>query len=181
MISLRRSLSRLIFHAARFLLRAIEPISARLCMRAYLSLLRTMGVRMAGCPRYIALDAKFDDFDRITFGDRVVISQRVILLTHDYSLTAGLRAIGEAPETDIAFIRPITLGDNVFVGMGATLLPGTVIGDDVVVAAGSVVRGTVEPDSIVAGNPAQVVGRLSERAQGWKGRMEDADLRVDKA
>lgn len=53
---------------------------------------------------------------------------------------------------------PVMIGNAVWFGANVTILPGTIIGDGVIVGAGSVVRGTVPTGSIVIGNPAVVVG-----------------------
>jgi len=50
--------------------------------------------------------------------------------------------------------RPVIIGNNVWIGMNATILKGVRIGDNSVVAAGSVVTKSVEPNTVVAGNPA---------------------------
>lgn len=57
-------------------------------------------------------------------------------------------------------VRPIVVGDNVWIGTRAMILPGTTIGEGCVVAAGAVVRGELPPYSVVAGNPARVVATL---------------------
>lgn len=54
--------------------------------------------------------------------------------------------------------KPITVGNDVWIGAHSCLLPGCKIGDGAVVAAYSVVRGTVPPYAIVAGNPSEIVG-----------------------
>jgi len=55
--------------------------------------------------------------------------------------------------------KPITIGNDVFIGMGSIILPGAVIGDNVVISAGAVVGGKpVKAGSIVAGNPARTIG-----------------------
>jgi acetyltransferase-like isoleucine patch superfamily enzyme len=59
---------------------------------------------------------------------------------------------------------PVTIGDHVWIGTGATILAGTTIGDDAVVAAGSVVTSDVQPGTVVGGNPARVI---SEHAS-WR-------------
>lgn len=56
--------------------------------------------------------------------------------------------------------RPVRIGSGSWIGHGAMILPGTRIGSRVVVAAGSVVRGAIEDNSVVAGVPARVVRRL---------------------
>jgi len=55
---------------------------------------------------------------------------------------------------------PIKIGDNVWIGMNAVILKGVTIGDNSVVAAGSVVTKSVEPNTVVAGNPAVVVKKF---------------------
>ncbi|WP_419485309.1 DapH/DapD/GlmU-related protein [Alistipes ihumii] len=56
--------------------------------------------------------------------------------------------------------RPVAIGDDCWIGGGAILCPGVRIGPRSVVGAGSVVVRDVEPDVVVAGNPARVVRRL---------------------
>ncbi len=57
---------------------------------------------------------------------------------------------------------PVKICDNVWIGMNATILKGVTIGDNSVVAAGSVVTKTVEPNVVVAGNPAVVIKRFDQ-------------------
>ena len=52
---------------------------------------------------------------------------------------------------------PVIIGNNVWIGMNATILKGVTIGENSVVAAGSVVTKSVPPNTVVAGNPAQIV------------------------
>jgi len=66
-------------------------------MNIYNFLLKFVGVKFEGYPRYISTQAKFDNFDKIVLSERVVISEKVILLTHDYSLTTGLISLGKLP------------------------------------------------------------------------------------
>jgi len=62
--------------------------------------------------------------------------------------------------------QPVAIGSGSWIGHGAIILPGTTIGRNVVVAAGSVVRGTVEDHAVVGGVPARVLHRL-EQGVGW--------------
>ena len=66
---------------------------------------------------------------------------------------------------------PVSIGPGTWVGHGAVILPGARIGRNVVVAAGAVVRGTVEDFAVVAGSPARVVRRL-EPGVGWVGSTD---------
>jgi acetyltransferase-like isoleucine patch superfamily enzyme len=72
----------------------------------------------------------------------------------------GLAAEGPA--------RPVTIGRNVWIGFDACVLPGVTIGEGAIVGARSVVAADVEPFTIVAGNPARVVRKLTaeERRHG---------------
>lgn len=55
---------------------------------------------------------------------------------------------------------PITIGDNVWIGGGAIVLPGVTIGDNSVVGAGSVVTKSIPAYSVAAGNPCKVIRKL---------------------
>lgn len=57
--------------------------------------------------------------------------------------------------------RPIIIHDKVWIGFGCTILGGVSIGEGAVIGAGSVVRADVEPWTVVAGNPAVIIKKLS--------------------
>ena len=98
---------------------------------------------------WLAEDAWLDNLAPITLGDRVCISQGAYLCTgnHDF----------RSPGFELR-LGPITIGSNAWIAACAVLAPGTNVGPGAVVALGAVVSGTVEPGSIVRGNPAVVVG-----------------------
>jgi acetyltransferase-like isoleucine patch superfamily enzyme len=56
--------------------------------------------------------------------------------------------------------RPVTIGPNVWIGFGACILPGVTVGEGSIVGASAVVKDDVEPYTVVAGNPAQLIRRL---------------------
>jgi acetyltransferase-like isoleucine patch superfamily enzyme len=62
---------------------------------------------------------------------------------------------------------PVTIGDNVWIGRAAMILPGVTIGDNAVVASGSVVTSDVPRDTLVAGNPGRPVREL-QIDPGWR-------------
>lgn len=179
MRSLKRVASRIVLRGLKLAAIPIEAANARTYMRYYTWVLRTYGVHFTGEPRYISNDARFDDFTLVTFGERTVVSRDVILLTHDYSITTALIANGRTPKTDIAVRRRITVGNNVFIGMNTVILPGTTIGDNVIVGAGSVLRGTIESNSIMVGNPAVKIGRLTDNPQMWIERSQGLFAQAD--
>lgn len=59
-------------------------------------------------------------------------------------------------------VKPVYIGDNVFIGNGAIILMGTRIEDNTIVAAGSVCTGKYPPNSVIAGTPAKVICTLDE-------------------
>lgn len=89
----------------------------------------------------------------ISIGDRVTITSRVRVLTHDGSTCLV------TDDEGVRFQRylPVTIGDDVFIGVNSIILPGVNIGSRVVVAAGSVVTRDIPSDVVVAGNPARVI------------------------
>jgi maltose O-acetyltransferase len=59
-------------------------------------------------------------------------------------------------------VLPVIIGDDVWIGHGAVILKGVTIGDRAVIGAGAVVTRGVPADTVVAGNPARVVKRLTK-------------------
>ncbi|MDJ1114490.1 acyltransferase [Microbacterium dauci] len=95
----------------------------------------------------------------VTIGDRVTISSKVTIVTHDG--TGWLVSDERGRRYRYA---PVTIGSEVFVGTGATIMPGVEIGDRCVVAAGAVVTRSVPSGSVVAGVPARVIGSYDDLA-----------------
>jgi acetyltransferase-like isoleucine patch superfamily enzyme len=92
----------------------------------------------------------------IELGNKVTISAGCDLVTHDGAIRCFRDEINDA---DI-FGR-IIIGNNVFIGINTTILPGTTIGDNCIVGAGSVVRGKFPENSVILGNPAKPVMKTS--------------------
>ncbi len=94
------------------------------------------------------------DVGRITIGDDVQLGPNVALLTATHPVEPGPRRDKwEAAE-------PIMLGDNVWLGGGAIVLPGVTIGADTVVGAGAVVTRDLPAGVVAVGNPARIVRHL---------------------
>nr|MBA3893689.1 acyltransferase [Gemmatimonadales bacterium] len=89
----------------------------------------------------------------LTLGDDVLISPNCTILTGTYvfdRLDVPLQEQGTVG-------KGVRIGHRVWVGSNSVVLGGADIGDNVIVSAGSVVSGTVAPNSIVLGNPAKVI------------------------
>ncbi|NYI44488.1 maltose O-acetyltransferase [Nocardioides aromaticivorans] len=94
------------------------------------------------------------DVAEIVIGDDVQIGPNVQLLTPIHPLEAGPRR----DKWEAA--KPITIGDNVWLGGGVIVCPGVTIGADTVVGAGSVVTKDLPAGVLALGNPARVVREL---------------------
>lgn len=118
-------------------------------MYKYIKYLQKCGMDIADYDKhgFIHKSVWFDSSERyslIKIGRAVTLSRDVILLTHDYSIRNAINAVEENSENlKYKFLKPISIGSNVFVGARAILLPGTEIGDNVIIGAGSVVKGQV--------------------------------------
>jgi maltose O-acetyltransferase len=91
---------------------------------------------------------------RITIGEDVLIGPGVRFYTPNHPLDPDDRRAGYER------VAPITVGDNVWIGGSAVVLPGVTIGADSIVGAGSVVTKDVPSGVVVAGNPARVIREL---------------------
>lgn len=91
---------------------------------------------------------------RISIGDRVWVGANAIITDTDFH---PLNPEKRRTHPLAANTAPVTIADDVFVGMNALILKGVTIGAGSVVAAGCVVVRDVPPGSVVAGNPARVV------------------------
>ncbi|MEK1372814.1 sugar O-acetyltransferase [Limosilactobacillus fermentum] len=96
------------------------------------------------------------DIAKVTIGDHVMIGPNVDIYTVNHLLDK------EGRRHYHATALPVTIGNDVWIGGKATILPGVTIGDNVVVAAGAVVTKDVPSNTIVAGVPARVIKELPE-------------------
>ena len=99
---------------------------------------------------YVAIDDEVNLYSaaKITIGTKVAISREAFICTASHDITKANRPLVTAP---------ITIGDGVWIGARAIILPGVTIGEGAVVAAGAVVTKDVEPWAVVGGNPAKVI------------------------
>jgi maltose O-acetyltransferase len=91
------------------------------------------------------------DVATVTIGDDVQIGPNVQLLTPTHPIGA------EARRAKWEAARPITIGDNVWLGGGVIICPGVTVGANTVVGAGAVVTRDLPPDVVAVGNPARVI------------------------
>jgi acetyltransferase-like isoleucine patch superfamily enzyme len=101
-------------------------------------------------------DAYFDTSGEIKIGDATFFGWGVKVITGTHPIYEK----GVARQRMSSF-RPVTIGAGVWVASYAIILPETVIGDDSVVSAGSVVKGVFPSGQLISGNPAKVVKSIN--------------------
>jgi maltose O-acetyltransferase len=103
----------------------------------------------------------------IKIGNNVSIASKVHILAHDASTKLSL---------GYTRVSNVTIGDNVFIGVGTIILPGVTIGNNVVIGVGSVVSRDIPDNSIAVGNPARVVRSFDDYLNREKGRMKENNV-----
>ena len=136
-------------------------------MKIYNKYLRTAGVKVRGNVKFIHPSVHMDMgyANHIFLGDNCVISVNSIILAHDYSLECGMSAIGLGDMQDEKkIVRDVHIGDNVFIGAGCVILPGTNIGDHCIIGANTVCKGVIPANSVVVGGSNRIIGKTTEWA-----------------
>lgn len=100
--------------------------------------------------------------ERIRVGRNCIIGYNTTILTHEYLIREY--RLGD-----------VVIGDEVMIGANCTILPGVVIGDGAVVAAGSVVHKDVAPGAFVGGNPLRELGKARPASGEDAAQLEAGD------
>ncbi|WP_426058136.1 sugar O-acetyltransferase [Hymenobacter sp. B1770] len=95
------------------------------------------------------------DVARVTVGSRTLFGPNVQIYTATHPLDYQTRAAG------LEAGKPVFIGDDVWIGGDAVILPGVTIGSRTVIGAGSVVTKNLPDDVVAAGNPCRVIRKLS--------------------
>lgn len=152
-------MKRLWFYFLKMLAFCSRMISTRLYLRILMAAHKSQGVKFIGTPEYIQLDAYLDASGGLTLSEGVVISTKVIILSHDWSWLKRVNDIQKYRQRG-AF-APVVIGEDSFIGAGAIVVPGTTIGCNCIIGAGAVVKGQIPDYSIMAGNPATIIGKTN--------------------
>ena len=101
----------------------------------------------------IKSDSVIDCAGGISIGEYFHTGRGLVIITSKHNYDSDKKI----PYDEVDILSPVTIEDYVWVGMNVTVLPGVTIGEGAVVAANSVISKSVEPYSIVGGNPAKIL------------------------
>jgi acetyltransferase-like isoleucine patch superfamily enzyme len=104
---------------------------------------------------FVNQNCTFYDLGGLDIADDVMIGPNVSLITTGHPLEPSQRRAA-------VIAKPIVIERNVWIAAGATVIGGVTIGENSVVAAGSVVTKDVPPNTLVGGNPARVIRSISD-------------------
>lgn len=96
------------------------------------------------------------DVAEVRIGKNCFIAPQVGIYTATHPLKASERNSG------IEYAKPITIGDNCWIGGHATINPGVTLGDNVVVASGAVVTKSFGDNVVIGGNPAKIIKTIDQ-------------------
>jgi acetyltransferase-like isoleucine patch superfamily enzyme len=135
----------------------INKLILHICNR-YFPLLyaKKLGVKFGDGCRFIGFNNFGTEPYLISIGRHVSITNTTFI-THD----GGVWVFREK-EPDIDIVGQIKIGNNVFIGSKCIILPNTVVGDNIIIGAGSVVRKELKSGFVYAGNPVKVIRAIDE-------------------
>ena len=148
----------MIIKLLKSILSKIEYRLASTSPKRYIQFLRKQGAQI-GNNCCISPGVGLTEPFLVTIGDKATITSGVLFITHDGGVEVLMnKGMVERPDK---FGR-ITVGNNVFIGMRAIILPGVTIGSNVVIGAGSVVSKDIPDNCVAAGVPARPLKNLDQ-------------------
>ncbi|MEU1399481.1 acyltransferase [Micromonospora zamorensis] len=120
---------------------------------------RSLGVNLTGRVRFYGISRAMFGSEPwlITIGDNVYITSEVQFVTHD-----GGTLILRKDHPDLDWTAPISIGDDVYIGMRSMILAGVTIGNRCVIGAGSIVTRDIPDNTVAAGVPARPLRTIDE-------------------
>lgn len=111
---------------------------------------------LAGDNLLINYNVTILDVDEVRIGDHCMIGPGTVIATVNHPMTPSGR------RKHLSIVKPVSIGDDVWIGAHATIMPGVRIGNNCIVAAGAVVTRDVPDNSLVGGVPAKVLRTLDD-------------------
>ncbi len=114
------------------------------------------------------------DDGNIFIGDKVMFGPNVTVATANHPILPSLR------ERAYQYNKDVRIGDNVWIGAGAVIVPGVSIGDNTVIGAGSAVTKDIPANVVAVGNPCRVLREISDRDKKYfyKNEKIDDELKI---
>lgn len=111
----------------------------------------------------INMNCTFVDNNIIEIGDNVLIASNVQIYTATHSTNVHERMTEEGGDICKTYALPIKICDGAWIGGGAIILPGVIIGKNSVIGAGSVVTRSIPENCVAVGNPCKVIKYIDNR------------------
>lgn len=102
--------------------------------------------------------------NKVVIGRNTVISYDVTITDNDHTY----EKIGVSVMLQPLSVKKVIIGENCFIGTGAKILAGTVLGKQCIVGSNSVVRGEFPDYSVIVGSPARVIKRYNTQSKCWE-------------
>ncbi len=108
------------------------------------------------------------DENYVTFGDNVFLAPHVSIYTAGHPIDKRVRNL------ELEYAKPVTIGDDVWIGGNVVINPGVTIGSDVVIASGSVVVKDIPSHVVAGGNPCYVIRKITEKDKmNWENQLKE--------
>lgn len=104
---------------------------------------------------YINMNCSFIDDGKITVGKAVLVGPNTVIATVGHPIKPDMRKY--------MYTDSVVIGDNCWIGANVTICPGTSIGENTVIGAGSVVTKNIPANVVAVGNPCKVLRKIDER------------------
>ena len=138
--------------------------------------MKEWGVFRSCGDRVMIMSRKIPLYSRlISIGDNVWMASNVEMITHDVAhfMLNGMKICDEKFQEKVGCI---SIGNNVFIGTNTKILYDVKIGDNVIIAAGSIVNKDIEDNSVVAGIPAKKIGDFEEFIEKRKKSLKNVNV-----
>ena len=145
-------------------------------MKVYNSYLKACGMKIDGTIKFIHSSVYIDVgyAPHIHIGNNCVLSVNTVVLAHDFSLECGMNSIGLGDLNDEKkIVNDVHIGQNVFVGAGCIILPGTHIGNNCIIGAGTVCAGYIPENSVIVGEKWK---KMAETTEWAKQKIQEYDI-----
>ena len=106
--------------------------------------------------------------EKVEIGDNCLLASNIFISDTSHGSYEELSSPFTNPDERDLVSKPVKIGDRVWIGENAVILPGVTIGDGVVIGANSVVNKSIENNTIVAGVPAKVIKKYKIKNKSWE-------------